>query len=323
MNALLRSGRFVFLLVLSSILAASADATVHLMQIKRVIGGVHGDTTAQAIMLRMRSAFQDQTQSARLVAWDAAGANAVVLAAPVSAVANSALGDRVLYCTPSFESLTTPAAVPDFTMVPIPDSYLVAGSLTFETTLGAVYWRVSWGGAGYTGSHSGEIFNDADGNFGPAYAGPLPSGSTVALNFSGGATASSVSNATDYSLTAEQPDFTNNAGLTYVLDATATAAPGAPRLAAASVLHPVYPNPFNPRTNISLDLSRSGSVDLAVYTLSGRRVRELFRGYQPAGHLQMTWNGVDDLGRGVASGVYLLRLEAVDEVRTRKLVVSK
>jgi hypothetical protein len=323
MNLVLRSGRFVSILMVCSLLAASADASVHLMQIKRVIGGVHGDVTAQAIMLRMRSAFQNQTQGARLVAWDAAGANPIVLSAPASAVANSSQGDRVLFCTPSFEVLTTPAAVPDFTMDPIPVSYLAAGSLTFESSLGAVYWRVSWGGAGYTGSHSGETFNDADGDFGPAFAGPLPSGSTAALNFPGGATALSVSNATDYSLTAEQPDFTNNGGLTFVLDAAATAVGGRPRPGSAIALHPVYPNPFNPRTNISLDLARGGPIDLAVYTLSGRRVRELIRGYRPAGAVLTTWNGVDDFGRGVASGVYLLRLEAVGEISTRKLVVSQ
>src|SRR5207248_7698099 len=97
-------------------------------------------------------------------------------------VTNGAAGARVLIASSSFASNTTPAAVPDFIMAnQIPASYLAAGSLTWEADTGTILWRLSWGGAAYTGSNAGAITNDADGNFGPPFAGPLPSSGTQAV----------------------------------------------------------------------------------------------------------------------------------------------
>lgn len=195
-----------------------AHATFHLMQIEQVIGGVNGDASAQAIQLRMRSAGENLVSSASIWVADAAGTNRILILNIPSNVANSAAGDRVLIVSTNFAQYTSPTVVPDFTMAQlIPTNYLKAGRLTYEadggttTTPGTIYWSLSWGGTNYTGAQTGITFNDADGNFGPAFSGPLPSSSTNALRFTNSASALSTSNVVDYVLTSGPVTFVNNA----------------------------------------------------------------------------------------------------------------
>lgn len=202
------------LLVVFALAVSPARATVHLMQIEQVIGGVNGDTTAQAVQLRMRGLFQNSMQLAKLWAWDAQGLNPVLLIDFLTPVLNHGAGVTTLVASPNLANFTSPTVVPDFTMTNlIPASYLAAGSITFENNLGTIiYWRLSWGGASYTGPTTGAITNDPDGEFGPPYPGPLPSSDLQALQFQGLATAPSTSNAADYALTGSPAVFTNNAG---------------------------------------------------------------------------------------------------------------
>ena len=72
------------------------------------------------------------------------------------------------------------------------------------------------------------------------------------------------------------------------------------------------PNPFNPLTVLHYDLAQPVSVELAVYDLSGRLVRRMASGYQEAGPHAVAWDGMDQAGVPVASGVYLARLQAGD-----------
>jgi len=210
-------------LVVSLLLPAAfpANPTFHFMQIEQVIGGVNGDTSAQAIQLRMRSGLQNFVSAARVMVYDAAGLNPIEVLNIPGNVPNGSLGDRVLLASSAFVSQTTPPAVPDFTIANvIPASYLAAGSLTFEDNAGfTIYWRLSWGGAAYTGSGSGSITNDNDGNFGPAFGGPLPSTGPGALQFQGPANAPSTNNAADYALTSGAATFTNNAGAGFTVNA--------------------------------------------------------------------------------------------------------
>ncbi len=74
-------------------------------------------------------------------------------------------------------------------------------------------------------------------------------------------------------------------------------------------LHANFPNPFNPTTTISYDLSRSGYVDLAVYDMLGQRINSLVTGSQPTGNYTYSWDGRDARGHVVSSGVYFYRLE--------------
>jgi subtilisin-like proprotein convertase family protein/type IV secretory pathway protease TraF len=86
-------------------------------------------------------------------------------------------------------------------------------------------------------------------------------------------------------------------------------------------LHPGYPNPFNPITHIRFELPRSDRVTLRIYDLSGRLVRTLVDGRLPAAAHDAVWDGRDDSGRPVASGVYTSRLATTAKAVTRKLVL--
>jgi hypothetical protein len=93
---------------------------------------------------------------------------------------------------------------------------------------------------------------------------------------------------------------------------------------ARTVLHQNTPNPFNPVTTIHFDLAQDGHVSLRIYDVAGRQVRTLINATMTAGFdHQATWNGLDDAGKRVSSGVYFYRLVAADLTATRKLVVMK
>ena len=193
-----------------------ARAAFHLMQIEQIIGGVNGDVTAQAVQLRMRSSFQSVVSSARLVAVDAAGSNPIILKDLTTNVTNSSAGSTVLLATANFANHTDVPFAGDFTMTAIPQSYLAAGQLRFTDDFGTIYWSVSWGGAGFTGSTTGNVANDSNGTFGPAFAGALPTG-LQSLKFTGAASALSTTNLADYALSAAPAVFKNNAGTNFTL----------------------------------------------------------------------------------------------------------
>ncbi len=88
-------------------------------------------------------------------------------------------------------------------------------------------------------------------------------------------------------------------------------------------LDPVRPNPFNPTATIGYALPADGPVHLAVYDVRGRRVKVLASGEHEAGSYTTTWQGRNERGVEVGSGVYFLRLEAAGEVSTRKMVLVK
>ena len=85
----------------------------------------------------------------------------------------------------------------------------------------------------------------------------------------------------------------------------------------------VAPNPFNPRTEISFELSRPRTVELSIHTLSGQRVYTLFAGAAPAGQSRYAWDGRDQRGSGMASGLYLVRLRAGGDILTEKVLLMK
>ena len=84
------------------------------------------------------------------------------------------------------------------------------------------------------------------------------------------------------------------------------------------------PNPFNAWTTIGFSLPGSAACHLSIFDLRGRRVRDLLaQASLPSGRHQVAWNGTDDAGGEVASGVYFYRLRAGAESRTRRLVLVK
>jgi hypothetical protein len=91
----------------------------------------------------------------------------------------------------------------------------------------------------------------------------------------------------------------------------------------AGRLYPASPNPFNPSTTIRYDLMRDGLAEVIVYDVSGARVRSLVNGFAQVGEYSLAWDGRDDGGVGVASGVYLYRLRTDHVVETRRMVLVK
>ena len=84
-----------------------------------------------------------------------------------------------------------------------------------------------------------------------------------------------------------------------------------------------YPNPFNPVTEISYMLPTACHVELCVYNLLGQRIKLLVNDYQTAGQKTVSWDGSDDHGNSVASGVYFYRLIIGESEDTKKMILMK
>ena len=93
-------------------------------------------------------------------------------------------------------------------------------------------------------------------------------------------------------------------------------------------LLPNYPNPFNPETWIPYQLAKSADVTLSIYAVDGRLIRTLTLGHQPAGmyhtkNRAVYWDGKNQVGEPVASGVYFYTLTAGNFTATRKMLIRK
>lgn len=96
-----------------------------------------------------------------------------------------------------------------------------------------------------------------------------------------------------------------------------------PSFGPAARLSAAVPNPFNPITTIRYSLKDGSATEIAIYDVAGHRVRTLVSGFVPGGEHETTWDGRDDRGTRVASGVYLYRLRAGDVLETRRMVLVK
>jgi len=95
------------------------------------------------------------------------------------------------------------------------------------------------------------------------------------------------------------------------------------RRSPVSALAQNYPNPFNPRTCISFSIARPGEVVLRIYDVAGRQVRVLVEERKEAGEHAVFWDGCDDRGTSLPSGVYFCRLVAPGLRETRKMVILR
>ncbi|MDW7680481.1 MAG: LamG-like jellyroll fold domain-containing protein, partial [bacterium] len=84
-----------------------------------------------------------------------------------------------------------------------------------------------------------------------------------------------------------------------------------------------YPNPFNPTTNINYKLPQNSKVELAVYNMLGKQVRVLIDRNQNAGSHKITWDGKDNYGNNLTSGIYFYRLKTDKFNCTRKMIFMK
>jgi hypothetical protein len=81
-----------------------------------------------------------------------------------------------------------------------------------------------------------------------------------------------------------------------------------------------YPNPFNPVTTIEFSLARGCAVNLTIYDVSGRAIRRLVHEPRPAGRYREIWDGTNERGARVATGLYFYRLEAGSFTSVKKMV---
>ena len=117
-------------------------------------------------------------------------------------------------------------------------------------------------------------------------------------------------------------DATSSQGLVFLKQLLAALTP------ADTALMPNYPNPFNPETWIPYQLAEDADVTLTIYNSSGIMVRRLRLGHRLAGYYSdrgkaAYWDGKNELGEPVASGVYFYRLTAGDFTATRKMLIRK
>jgi hypothetical protein len=104
---------------------------------------------------------------------------------------------------------------------------------------------------------------------------------------------------------------------TGIEDGEETAVPG------IFALEANYPNPFNPATNIGYSLPAACDINLSVYNILGQKVRTLVDCNQQAGAYEVRWDGADDSGKAVSSGVYFYRLQAGTHTATRRMMLLK
>ena len=90
-----------------------------------------------------------------------------------------------------------------------------------------------------------------------------------------------------------------------------------------TVLHANTPNPFNPTTTIRFDLARDGRVALAIYDVAGRLVRTLVDAPLQRERHELVWNGLDNTGGHVSTGVYFYRLSAPGFTEARRMVLLR
>ncbi|RMD91609.1 MAG: T9SS C-terminal target domain-containing protein [Calditrichaeota bacterium] len=97
----------------------------------------------------------------------------------------------------------------------------------------------------------------------------------------------------------------------------------APELLARFRLCAAYPNPFNPSTMIRFDLTKSANAKLEIFNVLGQRVRVLLDERKQAGRYTVQWDGTDDTGEPVVSGVYYYKLHAGDHVNVEKMTLVR
>jgi hypothetical protein len=86
---------------------------------------------------------------------------------------------------------------------------------------------------------------------------------------------------------------------------------------------PNYPNPFNPTTTIKYQLPRTSEVRLTVYNVLGQAVRRLVDAKVEAGYHSVEWDGSNEVGAQVASGIYIYRFTADNYLNVQKMILMK
>jgi flagellar hook assembly protein FlgD len=83
------------------------------------------------------------------------------------------------------------------------------------------------------------------------------------------------------------------------------------------------PNPFNPTTIITYNLPRDAKVDLVIFNMLGQKVKTVVNGFQTAQQYKIQWDGTNDNGVKVASGIYIYQLRSDNNLATKKMILMK
>lgn len=116
--------------------------------------------------------------------------------------------------------------------------------------------------------------------------------------------------------------YVDNVEVFYTKDATGIEG-DLPAIGGKAALHDASPNPFNPRTRVSFTLAETADVSLRIFDVSGRLVRTLLDGRELAGDHSVSFDGRDNKGAALPSGVYTARLVTGETVQTTRLLMLK
>jgi flagellar hook assembly protein FlgD len=84
-----------------------------------------------------------------------------------------------------------------------------------------------------------------------------------------------------------------------------------------------YPNPFNPETTIDYRIPQNGKVKIVIYNSLGQKIRTLLSGEQMAGSHLVVWDGTNDMGQKVGSGIYFYSLNFDDRSIVKKMILAR
>jgi len=284
-----------------------ALATFHLNEITKVMVGFEGDASLQAVELKMLFNGEGLTTGKVIRAYNGAGVLVGTLGTFSADMANAIAGRNILIATMKWRQKF--GVTPDLQISP--GLLVTSGQVSFEdpgicTVDALAYGAVSTFLVGTTA------------------APPLPSGGASVMvrsvdNDIAPACPLATNSGSQFFLTTAGPThpvtFTNNAGVSANVASTATAVEVSPSPVARFV---IAPNPV--RTSARVEASSPGRI--AVYDLQGRRVRVILAG-GGSGPVRAEWDGRDDRGRPLASGVYFIRQDAAGAPLVRRFVIAR
>jgi hypothetical protein len=125
----------------------------------------------------------------------------------------------------------------------------------------------------------------------------------------------------DYDPTASS--VRNGTAIKFTTEAPFTSVSVEENIAGLNLLKQNYPNPFSSQTMIAYAVQESGNVTLNIYNLNGELVKTLVNNTQSTGNYSVTWNGLNNQGKHVDSGIYIYRLQTNSTIETKKLYVLK
>ena len=102
-----------------------------------------------------------------------------------------------------------------------------------------------------------------------------------------------------------------------------TQEPVPPSIPMVTKLYNAFPNPFNPNTNIRYSLKEAGKVKIEIYNMKGQKIKSYNQEHASPGYYQVSWDGRDENGKNVASGIYLYRLTTANYTSAKKMVLAK